>query len=95
MSESEDLYSSEAEEQLDELAAGPDAELYNAVLDAIDHVLDDAADARVKSPPLRDAAGRPIWATVVMYERDPRWFVFWSDASGDPVILGVAALPAL
>ena len=92
---SEALYSPEAEEQLDQLAAGPDAELYNTVLDAIDHVLDSTDEARAVSPPVRDAAGRPIRTTVVMFERDPRWFVFWSDASGEPVILGAGALPAL
>lgn len=91
----DDLYSPEAEEQLDVLAAGPDAELYNAVLDAIDRILDDTDAARATCPPLRDGAGRPILATVVMDERDPRWFVFWSDASGEPVLLGVAPLPTL
>jgi hypothetical protein len=91
----DDLYSPEAEEQLDALAGGPDAELYNAVLDAIDRVLDDSDGARAISPPLRDGAGRPIFATVVMYERDPCWFVFWSSSSGEPVILGVAPLPSL
>lgn len=91
----EDLYSPEAEEQLDHLAHGPDADLYNAVLDAIDHVLDETPTARMTSPPLRDAAGRPIRATVVMYERDPRWFVFWAEPSYGPVILGVGALPPL
>lgn len=91
----DDLYSPEADEQLDALAAAPDPDLYNAVLAAIDHVLDDTEAARVTSPPLRDAAGRTILATVVMYERDPRWFVFWSDASGEPVILGVGPLPTL
>jgi hypothetical protein len=91
----DDLYSAAADDQLEALAAGPDPDLYNAVLDAIDRVLDDTETARVTSPPLRDAAGRPILATVVMYERDPRWFVFWSDASGELVILGVAPLPTL
>lgn len=95
MASPEDLYSPEADEQLDALAAGPDAALYNAVLDAIDHVLDGVEDARATSPPLRDAVGRPICATVVMYEGDPRWFVFWSDASGEPVVLGVGTLPPL
>lgn len=93
MSDPQDLYSPEADAQLDDLATGPDARLYNAILDAIDHVLDDTAGARAKSPPLRDSKGRPILATVVMYERDPRWFVFWSETQGDPVILGVGALP--
>lgn len=91
----DDLYSPEADAQLDALAAGPDPDLYNAVLDAIDHILDRTDTARVTSPPLRDAAGRAILATVVMHERDPRWFVFWSDTSGVPVILGVGALPTL
>ena len=91
----EDLYSRAAEEQLDALAGGPDAELYNAVLDAIDRVLDDTEAARLMSPPLRDAEGRRIHATVAMHERDSRWFVFWSDALGEPVILGVAPLPLL
>lgn len=91
----QDLYAPEAEAQLDELQAGEDAELYNAVLDAIEHVLDNAESARAASPPLRDTKGRPIWATVVMYQRDPRWFVFWSDSHAEPVIRGIGALPEL
>lgn len=35
-----DLYSPLAEEQPDELQAGPEEDLYNAVLDSIDRILD-------------------------------------------------------
>ena len=87
------LYTPLAEKQLDALQVGPDEHLYNAVLDAIDHILDLTDDARAKSPPLRDNEGRTILSTVVMYEADPRWFVFWRLAASGPVILGVAPLP--
>ena len=72
--EDEALYSPVADKQLDVLQVGPDELLYNAVLDAIDHILDLTEDARAKSPPLRDNQGRTILSTVVMYEADPRWF---------------------
>jgi hypothetical protein len=94
MPDAEDLYSPEADDQLDEIAAGDDVALYNAVLDAIDHVLDNTDAARTTSPPLRDAHGSAIRATVVMYENDPRWFVFWAVRAAGPVILGVGPLPA-
>ena len=95
MSQSEEdaLYSPVAEQQLDALQIGADELLYNAVLDAIDHILDLTADARAKSPPLRDNEGRTILSTVVMYEADPRWFVFWRLGGSGPVILGIAPLP--
>ncbi len=92
---SDDLYSPEAARQLDALAAGPDTELWDAVVDALDAVLDHTERQRSLSPALRDAAGRPLFATVVMYERDPRWFVFWNVRDGAPVILGVGILPTL
>jgi len=94
VSDSSELYAPEAEDQLDALAVGPDEELYDAVLDAIDHVLDRTDQARIASPALRDAMGKPLLATVVMYERDPRWFVFWDERPAGVVILGVGALPA-
>lgn len=87
------LYAPVAEQQLDALQVGPDELLYNAVLDAIDHILDLPDDARAKSPPLRDNDGRTILSTVVMYEADPCWFVFWRLGDAGPVILGVAPLP--
>lgn len=89
----EALYAPAAEQQLDALHVGPDEGLYNAVLDAIDHILDLPDDARAKSPPLRDNEGRTILSTVVMHEAVPRWFVFWRLGASGPVILGVAALP--
>lgn len=92
MTGDESLYSPEADEQLDALQAGPDADLYNAVLDAIDHVLHRTDRARAASPPLRDAQGRPLLATVVTYELDPRWFVFWAERPA-VVILGIGVLP--
>lgn len=95
MSQEPSLYAPEADEQLDALQVGPDEDLYNAVLDAIDFVLDHTEDARVVSPPLRDSAGKQVLATVVMYELDPRWFVFWDLRVAGVVILGVGALPDL
>lgn len=94
MTEESSLYSPEADEQLDALQVGPDAGLYNAVLAAIDHVLDHTDNARIASPPLRDAHGEPIRATVVTYELEPRWFVFWAERPAGLVVLGVGELPA-
>ena len=92
-SDEDGLYTPLAEQQLDALQVGPDELLYNAVLDAIDHILDLTEDARAKSPPLRDNEGRTLLSTVVMHEADPRWFVFWRLDDAGPVILGVAPLP--
>ena len=92
---SDDLYTPEADAQLDHLAVGPDSLLYNALLDAIDHILDRTDSARDLSPPLRDARGNTILATVGMFEKDPRWFVFWALRQDGPVILGVGPLPIL
>lgn len=88
-----DLYAPLAQQQLDALERGPDAELYNAVLDAVEVVLDQTDAARARSPGLRDADGKVLFSTVVMYEADPRWFVFWKETAAGPVILGVASLP--
>lgn len=92
MTPSSDLYTPEAEAQLDELQLSGDPELYNAILDAIDHVLDNTGQARMTSPPLRDSQGKPILGTVVMYDRDPRWFVFWAERPIGVVILGAGPL---
>lgn len=87
------LYAPLAEKQLDALQVGPDEHLYNAVPDAVDCILDFPDVAKTRSPPLRDNEGRTILSTVVMYEADPRWFVFWRLGPSGPVILGVAPLP--
>lgn len=93
--EGEGLYSPAAARQLDELAAGDDVALWDAVVDALNAILDHPERQRDLSPGLRDAQGRPLLATIVMHERDPRWFVFWNVRDGQPVILGVGALPLL
>lgn len=90
----EDLYTPEADAQLDDLAAARDEALYNTVLEAIEFVLDNTDRARSLSPALRDATGQQVLATPVMYEADPRWFVFWAARPAGPVILGVHHLPA-
>lgn len=95
MTPAEDSYTPAAEQQLDDLAGAPDAALYDAVLDAIDRVLDETEHARSASPPMTDAAGKRVLATVVLYEKDPRWFVFWAQRPAGAVILGVGALPRL
>jgi len=91
----DDLYSPDAEDQLDDLEVNAPADLYNAILECIKHILDNADSARQKSPPLRDANGRAVLGTVVMYDKDPRWFVFWRLGPKGPVILGVGPLPDL
>jgi hypothetical protein len=93
--DSGDLYSPEAEEQLDELEAQAPVDLYNAVVDCINHILEDPSSARRKAPPLQDAQGRAVLSTVVMYDKNPRWFVFWRLGAAGPVILGVNPLPDL
>jgi len=93
--ESGGLYSPLAEQQLDELQAGADADLYTAVLDCIDGILDDPQDCRQKAPPLQDANGRALLSTVGMHETDPRWFVFWRLGPYGPIMLGAGPLPEL
>lgn len=88
------LYTLLADRQLDDLYDDAPVDLYNAVVDCIDYILDEPAAAREKAPPLQDADGRALLSTVVMYEKDPRWFVFWRMRSEGPVIVGIGPLPA-
>lgn len=93
--DAEDLYSPEADEQLDGLEATAPVDLYNEILACIKHILDTPETARRKAPPLQDAEGRAVLSTVVMYDKDPRWFVFWRIGPSGPVILGIGPLPDL
>lgn len=60
-------------------------------------LLDNPDAARLNSPPLQDGQGRAILSTVIRYDKNPRWFVFWRLGSSGPVILGIspATGPAL
>lgn len=92
---SDDLYSPQAEQALDALQVGPEEDLYNAVLEAIDHILDHPQAARAVSPGLRDLRGEIVFGTAVMYPSDPRWHIIWNLRGAEPYILGVGPLPRL
>lgn len=92
---SDALYSDQAAQALDALQVGPDEGLYNAVLDAIDYVLDHPQAAREVSPGLRDLRGETVFGTAVMYPSDPRWHIIWNLRGAEPYILGVGPLPRL
>lgn len=89
------LYGPDAEQQLDELEAEASVDLYNAVVECIDYILDHSDTARQKAPPLQDAEGRAVLSTVVLHDLDPRWHVFWRLGRDGPVILGISPLPDL
>lgn len=86
-------YTPDAWERLDELEREVPVELYNAVLICIEYIFDNTAVARQKAPPLQDRNGKAVYSTVVMHEKDPRWFVFWRLESFGAVIVGVGELP--
>lgn len=70
-------YSQVADAQLDALEAGPDAELYNAVLDACDLVLNHSGQAQSMSTAFTTAKGIRRRMPVPGY---PQYKVFWSTA---------------
>jgi len=71
----EGSYSTIADEQLDVLEAGPDVELYNAVLDACELVLHLESHAQARSSAIRTADGIRFRLPVVGH---PPYKVFWS-----------------
>lgn len=87
------LYTPLADEQLDDLHDNEPADLYNAVIDCLEYIDNQTDVARQKAPPLQDAAGRAMLSMVVMYPKDPRWFLFWRLEGIEPVVLGVGPLP--
>jgi hypothetical protein len=75
---SNDEYSAIADEQLDEMEAGPDAVLYNATLDAIELILAHPAEAQQHSSAITTRDGVRLVLPIVGYPNS----VYWS--SGPP-----------
>lgn len=71
----EDSYSEVAGQQLDALEAGPDIDLYNAVLDACELILTMPAQARARSTAIKTDQGVGLRLPVVGH---PPYRVFWS-----------------
>lgn len=72
---SADAYSQVANKQLDSLEAGPDADLYNAVLDACELIFRLPAHAQARSTAITTAEGIRLRLPVAGH---PPYKVFWS-----------------
>jgi hypothetical protein len=83
-----DDHSQVADQQLDDLEAGPDVELYNAVLDTCDIVFRLPAEARARSSAITTAEGIRFRLPVAGH---PPYKVFWS--SDGPRIEAVFSYP--
>lgn len=70
-------YSGVADSQLDALEAGPDTELYNAVLDACELILSYPGSAQARSTAVTTKSGVLLRLAVVGH---PPYKVFWSPA---------------
>lgn len=79
-------YSSVADQQLDELEAGPDKDLYNAVLDACELVFANAGAAQARSSAITTLEGVRFRLPVVGH---PPYKVFWSRNDDGPRIEAV------
>lgn len=84
----DDAYSEVADAQLDTLAAGADAELFNAVLDACELIFRAPSRARAMSTAIATAEGIRLRLPVVGH---PPYKVFW--ASEGPRIEAVFPHP--
>jgi hypothetical protein len=71
----EDAYSQVADEQLDAMEAGPDADLYNAVLDACELIFRLPSQAQARSTAISTADGIRLRLPVAGH---PPYKVFWS-----------------
>jgi len=87
----EPLLSQPAADALDELEAGNDGELYDAVCDAIDLICDRGDSAEARREQLRTAAGTPLWKVAVR-TRHADWIVLWWPSGNDAGIFYVGAL---
>ena len=70
-------YSAVADAQLDLLESGPDAGLYNAVLDAIELILSYPDRAQLESTAITTAQGIRLRLAVAGF---PPYKIFWSSA---------------
>jgi len=71
----EDAYSAVADAQLDALEAGPDADLYNAILDACDLIFRLPAEAQARSTSVTTKDGVRMRLPVAGH---PPYKVFWA-----------------
>ncbi len=70
-----DAYSKIADDQLDELEAGPDVDLYNAVLDAVALILEFPEQAQLRSTAIATVNGVMLRLPVSGH---PPYKVFWT-----------------
>lgn len=80
-------YSPEANKHLDDLQNGPDPDLWNAVVDALELIEDNPSEARSKSKAFTTKEGIRMQLPVAGYDHK----VFWSTAV--PRIEAVLYLP--
>ncbi|HEY5455044.1 MAG TPA: hypothetical protein VIJ96_06220 [Acidothermaceae bacterium] len=71
----DDAYSQVADQQLDALEAGPDADLYSAVIDACELIFRLPSQAQARSTAITTADGIRLRLPVAGY---PPYKVFWS-----------------
>jgi hypothetical protein len=84
-------YSQQAIDALDQLAAGSDDELYDAVCAAIDLICDHGDTAEARREQLRTARGTPVWKVAVRTRHDD-WAVLWWPEGGDAHVYFIGAL---
>lgn len=87
----EPVYSAQAAEALDRLAAGSDARLHDAVCDAIDLICDHGDTAEARREQLRTARGTPVWKVSVRGARDG-WVVLWWPVEDDAHVYYIGPL---
>ncbi len=86
-----DQYSFVADEQLNELECGPDARLYNHILEACEGILDDPGAARAFAAVIKTAEGFRFRTNV---SGGYPYKVFWSLGDDGPRIEAVFPYPA-
>lgn len=79
MTEPDVGYSAQASEALDKVEADAESmELWNALCDALDLIIDHPGSAAARRHSLRTAAGTTVWRVVVRVPRgDDEWSILW------------------
>lgn len=85
--------SPEADAQLDALQLGPDAELWNAVCDALDLIVDRPDSAEARREAIVTAAGRTIWMVPVRHSSLDDVVVLWAVENDIEYVLYVGPMP--
>lgn len=88
-------YSRQASEALDKIEASPErVELWDALCDALDLIIDHPDSAQARREALRTATGMTVWRVTVRVPRDSDdWAVLWHhDDVGRILIAYIGAL---